>query len=136
MLLNWKVAEAPSGPERREPDTHARPLFDAIARVVAIGWLIAVVMAHAGPAGAAVQIIDENGDGLGNVLMLPYDVAANLDGSKTYVTGNQSNTVFEIPVLGPPILILDASGDSGVNTLAGPYGVAVGDDGRVYVSGL
>ena len=81
------------------------------------------------------QIIDATGDGAGNGLDLPREVAVDSDGN-VYVSGQGSDNVFQITPSGTITQIIDATGDGAGNGLVSANGVAVDSDGNVYVAGL
>jgi sugar lactone lactonase YvrE len=139
MLLNrlsWTVADVDLRSVRPRGESRTPCRSPRSPRIGALAWLVTVVLAYASPVGANSQIIDSTGDGQGNPLTLPYDVAVNALGTIVYVTGNQSDTVFEIPVNGFPALFMDSAGDGGLNPLEGPNRIVVGNDGQVYVTGF
>ncbi|MEM7306943.1 MAG: SBBP repeat-containing protein [Planctomycetota bacterium] len=85
------------------------------------------------PGGTVTQIIDNSGDGLGNVLTFPTGVAVDGDGN-AYVAGFVSSNVFKVTPGGTITQIIDATGD-GLNPLTNAYGVEVDGSGKVYVVG-
>ncbi len=85
------------------------------------------------PAGAITQIIDASGDGMGNILDLPFAIAANAAGN-VYVTG--TDNVFMITPAGVISEIVDHTGDGAGHPLITVSAVAVNDvTGNVYASG-
>ena len=60
--------------------------------------------------GAITRILDATGDGAGNVLDAPLNVAVDTSGN-VFVTGNASNNIFEITTSGTITQIMDSSGD-------------------------
>ncbi len=80
------------------------------------------------------EIIDPTGDGAGNGLAMPYQVA--VDGARNvYVVGYSSCNAFQITPTGTITEIIDITGDGAGNTLLGPPGIAVDTVGNVYVAG-
>ena len=98
--------------------------------------VVAIVVAAPTTARAITitEIIDSTGDGAGNLLDIPIDVAVDSLGN-VYVTGYNSDNVFRITPGGVITEIIDTSGDGAGNTLVSPIGVAVDDSGNVYVTG-
>jgi uncharacterized protein YjiK len=86
------------------------------------------------PVGESTVMIDEDGDGEGNVLESPRSVAVDANGN-VYVAGEETDNVFQITPEGVVTEILDATGDGALNTLDAPYEVVVGPDDHVYVAG-
>ncbi len=81
------------------------------------------------------EIIDINGDGAGNNLLLCYGIAT--DGSdNVYVTGLDSDNAFKITPGGTITEIIDNTGDGAGNSLDGPYIIATDGSGNVYVTGF
>jgi hypothetical protein len=89
------------------------------------------------------EIIDSAGDGAGNSLGRPVEVAANSKGS-VYVTGSLSNNALKIATPGacstggtPCTIteIIDSTGDGAGNSLSTAYGVTADSRGAVYVAG-
>ncbi len=83
---------------------------------------------------AITEIIDYDGDGVGNTLLWTVGVAVDTSGN-VYVTGQLDDTAFKIEPGGAITKIIDSAGDGGANTLNGPYGVAVDSSDNVYVTG-
>lgn len=83
------------------------------------------------PAGVISEIIDETGDGLGNLLHLGLAVAVDPAGT-TYVAGFTSRNVFAITPAGVASELIDRAGTG--NRLSNAWTVAVGA-GNVYVGG-
>ncbi len=97
-----------------------------------------LVLFTVGPAtgnpGVITEIIDETGDGGGNVLESAAGIA--VDGSGVvYVAGLMSNNAFKITPEGVIAEIIDASGDGEGNTLGRTKCIAVDGLGNVYVTG-
>lgn len=84
------------------------------------------------------EIMGPAGDGAGNPLDLPGDLAVDAAGN-LYVPGGNSDNLFQIASPGLPgqviIEIVDASGDGSGKLLDHPRGVAVDASGTVYVAG-
>jgi hypothetical protein len=78
------------------------------------------------------EIIGSTGDGAGNVLVEPADIAVDL-ANNAFVAGRFSENVFKITPGGTITVIIDYSGD-GVNPLGEPAGLDVDAAGNVYVS--
>jgi len=86
------------------------------------------------PGGVDTVIIDENGDGAGNLLESPRSIAVAANGD-VYVAGQDTDNVFRITPMGDVIEILDETGDGALNTLDAPYEVILGTNGNLYVAG-
>ena len=81
-----------------------------------------------------VEIIDSTGDGLGNTLGNPFDVATDSSGN-VFVTGGFSDNAFKITPAGTITEIIDSTGDGAGNTFNQPFGVATDSSGNVFVAG-
>jgi uncharacterized protein YjiK len=79
-------------------------------------------------------IIDATGDGQGNVLDGPSGVAVDHKGN-VFVTGQDSDNVFQIAPDGTITEIMNLCGDGRGNLLRGPNDLAVDGRGNVYVTG-
>ncbi len=79
------------------------------------------------------EIIDPNGDGLGNPLTSPAGIGVDSAGT-VYVAAIGSNNAFRIDPNGITEII-DSSGDT-LNPLAQGFGLAVDGSGDVYVGGF
>jgi hypothetical protein len=105
--------------------------------VVCGGILSLVVLPPgAGQAKTITQIIDPNGDGLGNTLGEPSGIA--VDGSGNVLVAGAAavgGNAFKIDPNGVITQIIDPNGDGLGNTLGEPRGVAVDGAGNVYVAG-
>ena len=71
------------------------------------------------PLGVITEIIDAAGDGAGNPLDNPRDIAVAPDGT-VYVAGVNSDNVFRITPAGTISEILDATGDGMGNPFDNP----------------
>jgi len=89
------------------------------------------------------EIINATGDGSGNTIDRPFDVATDSSGN-VFVVGSLSDNAFKISTpgtcktSGTPCTIteiIDATGDGGGNTLDFPFGVATDSSGNVFVVG-
>jgi sugar lactone lactonase YvrE len=90
-------------------------------------------LATTASAQTVTRLIDATGDGAGNPLSSPADIAVDGLGN-AYVAGVDSHNVFRISPEGAISRIIDASGD-GVHALASPGAVAADALGNVYVAG-
>jgi len=81
-----------------------------------------------------VEIIDSTGDGGGNLLDAPFDVATDSSGN-VFVSGNISDNVFKITPGGIITEIIDSTGDGIGNLLNSPTGIATDSSGNVFVAG-
>jgi len=81
-----------------------------------------------------VEIIDATGDGGGNTLDAPFDIATDSSGN-VFVTGFDTDNAFKITPGGTITEIIDATGDGGGNVLDGGFGVATDSSGNVFVVG-
>jgi len=81
-----------------------------------------------------VEIIDSTGDGGGNVLTNPQDVATDSSGN-VFVVGPNSGNVFKITPGGNITEIIDSTGGGG-SVLTTPFGVATDSSGNVFVTGI
>jgi hypothetical protein len=79
------------------------------------------------------QIIDDSGDGAGNVLMTPGATAVDHLGN-AFVAGGGSDNVFKITPSGAITEILDAAGDGAGNTFNSPWDLTVDSSGNVFVT--
>jgi len=97
---------------------------------------LALTALAAAPAAAqhVTPVIDRSGDGRGNPLEEPYDLALDED-DNLYVVGIASDNVFRVTPDGAVETILDASGDGQGHALDGPTCVAVQRD-HVYVGAI
>lgn len=82
---------------------------------------------------AITAIIDAAGDGDGNLLDDPTDIAVDHNGN-VYVPGHQSDNAFRITPAGKITQIIDAAGDAAGKTLSEPHGIVVDGAGNVFVS--
>ena len=80
------------------------------------------------------EIIDATGDGAGNGLNSPWDIALDAAGN-AYVAGSNSDNAFKITPGGLITEIIDATGDGAGNGLSSPVGIAVDTAGNAYVAG-
>ena len=87
------------------------------------------------PTQVVTEIIDSTGDGTGNPLSLPEDIAVDGSGN-VYVAGNSSDNAFKITPGGVITEIIDSTGDGAGNSLNNPTNIAVDVSGKVYVAGL
>ncbi len=87
------------------------------------------------PDGTTGEIIDIDGDGLGNQLRGPSGIAID-DAGNVYVTGGFTHNAFKITPEGTVTEIIDASGDGRGNNLDTPVAIAVDYAGNVYVAGI
>ena len=96
--------------------------------------LLLALLAPASDARTITELIDATGDGAGNPLNVPYDVAVDRAGS-VYLTGFSSDNAFKITPAGMITEIIDAAGDGSGNLLDGPTGMAVDRSGTIYMTG-
>ena len=80
------------------------------------------------------EIIDATGDGAGNPLFSPFDIAVDGSGN-VYVTGLGTDNAFKITPAGGITEIIDFTGDGAGNTFDGGIEIAVDGSGNVYVTG-
>ena len=93
----------------------------------------ALLAASAGAQALSVtEVLDAGGDGQGQALSSPQDIALG-PGGRLYVPSNATDVVFEVAPGGVITTILDAGGD-GVHGCDVPLGVAVDLSGNVYVA--
>ncbi len=84
------------------------------------------------PTGERTVILTEAGDGEGNTLGHPIDIAVHPDGT-AFVPGRDSDNVFRVSPGGTVTEILDSTGAGAV--LDKPLAIEVDSSGNVYVSG-
>jgi DNA-binding beta-propeller fold protein YncE len=81
-------------------------------------------------------LADVNGDGLGNRMDNPTNIAVD-DAGNVYVAAFFSDNAFQIPLGGTPIQIIDATGDgSTAYGGASDFALAIDSLGNVYVGGI
>jgi sugar lactone lactonase YvrE len=85
------------------------------------------------PAGVVTDLIDATGDGAGNPLSSPWDVAIDGTGN-VYVVGRNSDNAFKVTPGGVITEIIDSTGD-GTTNLGDPEHIEVDGAGNVYVAG-
>ncbi len=97
---------------------------------------LAVVLALAGTAsGQTVNVfIDWYGDGAGNNLSSPANIAVGASGN-TYVAASVSHNAFKVTPTGIITEIIDSTGDGAGNALSRCFGIAVDASDNVYVTG-
>jgi sugar lactone lactonase YvrE len=83
--------------------------------------------------GEVTLLIDETGDGQGAVLTFARSVAVAPDG-RVFVSGKDSENVFEIKPTGEITEIIDTNG-SAPTSMGRPAGLDVDDAGNLYVMG-
>jgi len=81
------------------------------------------------------EIIDATGDGGGNVLSAPRNIATDSSGN-VFVSGDFSDNAFKITPGGVITEIIDATGDGGANILDRPFGIATDSSGNVFVTAV
>jgi len=81
-----------------------------------------------------VEIIDNSGDGGGNILGAPFGITTDSSGN-VFVVGQSSNNAFKITPGGTITEIIDNSGDGGGNTLTQPFAITTDSSGNVFVTG-
>jgi len=86
------------------------------------------------PDGTITEIIDSTGDGGGNILNAPFDIATDSSGN-VFVTGFFSANAFKITPDGTITEIIDSTGDGGGNTLDAISYIATDSSGNVFVTG-
>ncbi len=113
---------------------------ESVARMMA-AWargllaVAALIVLGSGNARAVItEIIDANGDGLGNTLSEPIGIAVD-SAENVYLVGFSTDNAFKITPGGVITQIIDANGD-GTNALDGSYGIAVDLASNVYVTGF
>ena len=111
------------------------PILAAAIQILAALGLFVCVLPSAAAAQTITEIIDDTGDGGGNLLDVPLGIAVDSSGN-VYVTGVGFNNVFRITPGGTITEIIDSSGDGEGNSLVDPMGVAVDSSGNVYVTGF
>lgn len=84
------------------------------------------------PSGGVTQIIEDMGDGGGNMLQEVSDVAAD-DFGNAYVLGRASDNVFKISPDGAIAVIMDQTGDSMGNMLSEPLAIDTDANGANVV---
>jgi hypothetical protein len=109
-----------------------------ILDIVQVGMILGVAAlalpSPAKPQYLITEIIDEAGDGGGNTLDQPRQIAVGSNGS-VYVSADLGDSAFKINRFGSITEIIDSAGDGSGGTLDSPQGIAVDSNGNVYVTG-
>jgi hypothetical protein len=103
-------------------------------RVIGLLLLLPVallVLARVSSASHITEMVDVTGDGAGNGLDEPNDVAVDSNGN-VYVTGYRSDNVLKISPDGTVAEVLDSSSHG--NTFNSPLSIAVDPSNNLYVS--
>ena len=87
------------------------------------------------PNGNTSIVLGPAGDGAGEPLQAPHDIATDASGN-VYVTGNESDNVFRVTPGGAVTVIADERGDGAGRRLDNPTSIAVDVDGTVYITGF
>ncbi len=88
------------------------------------------------PGGVITQIIDIDGDGMGNALFSARGIAVDGNGVVYVNSFLAPDNAFSIEPDGTITQIIDANGDGSGNMLTRPSSIAVDSSGNVYVTGL